>query len=165
MQNTEKSTTKQIFFNYKLFGGTCQDFVHLFVETLSRNGLISGQTLNHAEMFYKQLICRLEKLYIDILAREVIPLANTAQTTFFLVCVSKRQFDSLFNRLLLFIRRNNITIKNIFTRGNVLNTTELVFYLSTIISQLMSNPNPPPLSHGGKASRKKRRVSKNTKKI
>lgn len=93
--------------------------------------------VNEAKIFSKQLICRLEKLYIDFLGREVIPLLNTGQTTFFLLCVSNRQIDSLLNRLLKFIRKNNLTIKNLFSRANVLNNMELLFYLSTLISEVM----------------------------
>ena len=135
LNNTERSVDKNAYFNYRLFGdGTCQNFVHYFVETLARNRLISGTIMNQAQIFYMQSVCRFETLMIDFVAEEIIPIANAFQTSFYLLVIGKRQLGDLLHNMLDYAHKTHIEVKNFFNSPQGINSKRLLFYMSSLLA-------------------------------
>jgi len=155
---TERSLDKNTYFNYRLFGaGTCQNFVHYFVETLAMHNFISGKIINEAEIFYMQSVCRMETLLIEFVGNEAVPLGNIAQTSFYLCIIGKRQLGDLLSNILDYANENNIKVQNFFNSPQGVNGRRLLLLMVRIFAILIQTL--PQISQGGYSSKSSRKIN------
>jgi hypothetical protein len=161
---TEQSVDKNTYFNYRLFGaGTCQNFVNYFVETLARNAVINGIILNRSEIFYVQSVCRMETLMIEFVGREIVPVGNIGQTSFFLLTIGKRQLGDLLSNIVDYAYANSVKIKTLFDSPNGINAKKLLLFISSLIASVITVR--LMISQGGYSSKSRLRNKKNKSKL
>jgi hypothetical protein len=165
INETEQSVDKNTYFNYRLFGaGTCQNFVNYFIETLARNAVINGIILNRSEIFYVQSVCRLETLMIQFVGREIVPVGNIGQTSFFLLIIGKRQLGDLLSKILDYAYENIVNVKILFDSPTGINAKKLLLFISSLIASIITIRSM--ISQGGYSSKSRlRNKSKNKSKL
>jgi hypothetical protein len=158
VHETERSLDKNTYFNYRLYGdGTCQNFVHYFMETLARNNFISRRIINEAKIFYMQSVCRMETLMIEFVGSPAVPLGNLLQTSFYLIIIGKRQYDGLLSSILDYAYENNIKVQNFFNSPQGVNSKQLLLLMARIFAILIQTL--PPISQGGYSSKSSRKIN------
>lgn len=164
IKETEQSVDKNTYFNYRLFGaGTCQNFVKYFIETFARNAVINGIILNRSEIFYIQSVCKMEKLMIEFVSREIVPVGNIVQTSFFLLTIGKRQLGDLLSNILDYAYENIVKVKILFDSPNGINAKKLLLFISSLIASVITIETM--IYQGGYSSSKSRIRNKSKKQV